>query len=95
MTSSSQDLNPSYGYLTWLNGKPSITLPGLAISFNIPLATDAPSDLYAAIGRNGQIIDIVPSMNLVLVRMGDTPDVKLVPTEFHNDIWKQMEKIVN
>lgn len=95
MTNSSQELNPSYGYLTWLNGKSSIVLPGLAISFNIPLAADAPDDLYAGLGKNGQIIDVVPSMGLVLIRMGESPDDRLVPTEFHNDIWKRMMNIVN
>jgi len=87
MRTSSQSLNPSYGYLWWLNGKSSIIYPILPTSFNQELAPNAPDDLYAAIGRNGQIIDIVPSENLVVVRVGEAPDNSLVPTEFHDDMW--------
>ena len=33
MISTSQELNKSYGYLWWLNGKSSFKLPGLQIDF--------------------------------------------------------------
>jgi CubicO group peptidase (beta-lactamase class C family) len=86
----SQNLNPSYGYLTWLNGQSAIILPGLPIAFNFSLAADAPSDLYAAMGKNGQYIDVVPSQNLVVIRMGEAPDNSLVPVQFHNDMWAKI-----
>ena len=94
MISSSQLLNPSYGYLTWLNGKSSIIFPGLAASFNIPLSADAPIDLYAAIGKDGQIIDVIPSKNLVVVRMGESPDNSLVPVNFHNEMWQKINAVM-
>jgi len=95
MTTSSQELNPSYGYLTWLNGKSSIILPGRPISFNQRLATDAPSDLFAAMGKNGQFIDVVPSKDIVVIRMGQTPENALVPVVFHNEMWKKINAVID
>ena len=95
MTSSSQDLNPAYGYLWWLNGQSSIVYPGLPTSFNTTLSPSAPDDLYAAIGKNGQIIDVIPSENMVVIRMGEAPDSSLVPTDFHNEMWEYLMETMN
>ena len=94
MVNSSQELNPAYGYLWWLNGESPVIMPGSTRSFNITLAPDGPSDLFAAMGKNGQFIDIVPSQNLVVIRMGEAPDDSLVPVLFHNEIWKKLGVIV-
>ncbi|PCE63135.1 serine hydrolase domain-containing protein [Sediminicola luteus] len=90
----SQSLNPSYGYLTWLNGQNTIRIPGFSIAFPGPLSPNAPSDLYAAMGKNGQFIDVVPSKGLVVVRMGMAPDDTLVPTDFHDDLWEKLSAII-
>ena len=95
MTSTSQDLNPAYGYLWWLNGQSSIVYPGLSTSFNTKLSPRAPDDLYAAIGKNGQIIDVIPSENMVVIRMGEAPDSSLVPTDFHNEMWGYLMETMN
>ena len=95
MTNSSQSLNPSYGYLTWLNGKGKMMAPGSQIVFNTSLAPNAPADMYAAMGKNGQLINVVPSMNLVMVRVGDVPgDNGEVPITFNNDIWLYLNKVI-
>jgi CubicO group peptidase (beta-lactamase class C family) len=90
MVNTSQQLNPSYGYLFWLNGKSSIILPGLPTSFNTSLAPNAPSDLFMAAGKNGQFIDVIPSSNMVVVRMGEAPDGSLVPAIFHDEMWEKI-----
>jgi CubicO group peptidase (beta-lactamase class C family) len=95
MTNTSQNLNPSYGYLWWLNGKPSIIYPGNPNSFSFSLAPDAPADMFAAMGKNGQFIDIIPSQNLVIVRMGEAPDNSLVPILFHNEMWVRINQVIN
>jgi CubicO group peptidase (beta-lactamase class C family) len=95
MTNSSQTLNPSYGYLFWLNGKSSIILPGFPNSFNQPLSDHAPADLFAGIGKNGQYLNIIPSREMVVIRMGDSPDVSPVPTVFHNQMWEKINKVIN
>jgi CubicO group peptidase (beta-lactamase class C family) len=94
MTTSSQSINNSYGYLTWLNGKSSFMLPSTQIVFNGFLCPDAPSDMYAALGKNGQIINVVPSQNLVFIRMGNMWTTSNVPNEFNNDIWKRLKLVI-
>jgi|SRR5690554_134679 len=95
MTNTSQSLNPSYGYLFWLNGKTSIVLPSFPGSFNQPLSQHAPIDLYAGIGKNGQYLTIVPSRDLVVIRMGEAPDTSLVPTVFHDEMWEKINALIN
>lgn len=95
MINSSQNLNPSYGYLWWLNGKESIIFPSLSNSFNTSLSSNAPDDLIAGIGKNGQFIEIVPSMNLVVIRMGEAPDESLVPISFHDEMWEKINLVIN
>lgn len=94
MTTSSQFLNKSYGYLTWLNGKEGFMLPSLLNVFNGFLCPDAPSDMYAALGKNGQIINVVPSQNLVVIRMGNMWTTSNVPNDFNNDIWKRLKLVM-
>jgi len=95
MTTSSQSLNPSYGYCTWLNGKSAIILPGNPNSFKVPLSKNAPSDLFAAMGKNGQFIVVVPSKNIVVIRMGEAPDGSLVPTVFHDKMWQKINAVID
>jgi len=57
-TQSSQDENPLYGYLFWLN----------TLGLQWP---DVPADAFAAMGRNYRRIYVVPSLDLVVVRLGD------------------------
>lgn len=94
MTTPSQNINLSYGYLTWLNGKDSYRIPQSQITFPGSLSPDAPADMFAAMGKNGQLINVVPSMNIVVVRMGDDPDTGLVPFLFQNDLWKKLNTII-
>ncbi len=94
MTTTSQDLNRSYGYLWWLNGKNSIVYPGVTFSIPVSLVPSAPADLFAAMGKNGQFIEVIPSLNIVVVRMGEAPDDKPVPISFHQEFWSQLGQII-
>jgi len=94
MVSPSQDINKSYGYLWWLNGKESFMIPSSQFVFPGPIAPEAPADMISAIGKNGQIINVVPSENLVMVRIGNAPDVNgLVGLEFNRQMWDYFNKI--
>jgi CubicO group peptidase (beta-lactamase class C family) len=93
MVTTSQELNPSYGYLWWLNGKTSTIFPGLATPISISIAPNAPADLIAAMGKNGQFIDVVPSLNLVVVRMGEAPEGSTVPIQFHDQMWQILKTV--
>ena len=94
MISTSQNMNLSYGYLTWLNGKASYMVPGSQIVFPGKMSTNAPDDMFAAMGKNGQLINVAPSRNLVVIRMGDVPDSSLVPFNFQNDLWEKLNAII-
>ena len=94
MTNSSQNLNSSYGYLWWLNGKSSFMVPTLQNVFPGQLFTDAPADMYAALGKDGQTINVVPSQNLVLIRMGEAPGTSSdVSITYNNNIWKKVNDL--
>ncbi len=93
MITPSQDINPSYGYLWWLNGQEKYRLPGSTLDFSGSIVPDAPSDMYAAIGINGQLIVVVPSENLVMIRIGENPDNSLVPINYINELWTEFEKV--
>lgn len=95
MKNSSQALNPSYGYLWWLNGKESYRAPGLQLSFNGPLIPNAPADTYAGLGKNDQKLYLVPGKDLVIVRMGeDSGDNLLGPTSYDNLLWEKISKVI-
>jgi CubicO group peptidase (beta-lactamase class C family) len=94
MISTSQNLNLSYGYLWWLNGKSSFMIPSLQTVFNGSISPNAPSDMFAAMGKNGQLINIVPSEKLVIVRMGDNPENSLVPFSYQNELWGRLKEII-
>jgi len=88
MTHSSQSINQGYGYLTWLNGTSNFMLPESQFVFPGMFAPNAPDDMYAAIGRDGQFICVVPSQNLVWIRMGENPDQLDVPILMANDVFE-------
>ncbi|MDH7444396.1 serine hydrolase domain-containing protein [Aquimarina sp. 2201CG14-23] len=96
MTTTSQDLNKSYGYLWWLNGKSSFRTPALETEFSGELIPDAPDDLIAGLGKNDQKLYVVPSQNLVIVRMGDDAGQTLLgPSGFDNELWIKINKLIN
>ncbi|SNR76971.1 CubicO group peptidase, beta-lactamase class C family [Maribacter sedimenticola] len=95
MTNTSQDLNLAYGYLYWLNGKESFKLPNSEDTFTGNLIPNAPAELYAALGKNDQKLYMVPSMDLVVVRMGGASDEELLgPSSFDNEIWGYIMDII-
>ena len=96
MSTTSQDLNKSYGYLWWLNGKESAMVPQSQLVFNTELMPNAPDDLYAGLGKNDQKLYIVPNQNLVVVRMGeDTGYQALGPSGFDDELWALLNKVMN
>lgn len=92
MTNSSQILNPSYGYLWWLNGKASYILPGNSPSIPGTLFPNAPSDLIAALGYADKKIYVVKSKDLVVIRHGMASNASVTPaaSSFDNELWKRL-----
>ena len=94
MLSSSQALNPSYGYLWWLNGKESHIRPNGPASFSGPIATEAPEDLVLAAGAQGQFIAISPEQNLIMIRQGQSDNPDLAALSIHNEIWGFLSQVI-
>lgn len=94
LSQSSQVLNRSYGYLTWLNGKSSYMLPQSQTICPGMLVPNAPADMYQAMGKNGQLLMVIPSEGLVIVRMGGAGDNSLVPFLLIRDIWERLGSVI-
>ncbi len=95
-TSTSQNINLSYGYLWWLNGKSSYHLPQSQLQFPGKLIPSAPDDMYCALGKNDQKIYVVPSRKIVIIRMGNAADnVNLALSDFDNVLWQKINAVIN
>jgi len=93
-TTTSQNINLSYGYLWWLNGKSSYHLPQSQLQFNGSLIPSGPNDMFMALGKNDQKIYIVPSKKMVIVRMGDAADgSNFALSGFDNELWMKINAI--
>ncbi len=96
--SSSQDLNPSYGYLWWLNGKAGYMLPGGQDAYPGPLVAAAPADMHAAMGAADQRLYVVPSRGLVVVRMGEASDPdnpSFAVSGFDAALWERIRAVID
>ena len=93
MTTPSQNLNLSYGYLTWLNGQSSYMVP--QSQFVIPgmMAPHAPPETYAALGKNGQIINVSPNENITWIRMGNGNN-ELINWTLLDDVWSKLQFVL-
>ncbi len=92
MTNTAQSYNLSYGYLWWLNGKASTMVPGFQTVFNTSLVPAAPADMYMALGKDDKKIYVIPSLDAVVVRLGDgAGTTTLGPSSFDNDLWAKLK----
>jgi CubicO group peptidase (beta-lactamase class C family) len=93
----SQPINPSYGYLWWLNGKSKFMIPGGQTVYPGALIPNAPADLYAAMGAEDQRIYVVPSKQLVIIRMGNASDPKnpsFALSGFDQALWEKINAVI-
>jgi hypothetical protein len=80
----------------WLNGKSTYRLPQTQFQFNGSLIPNAPIDMYCALGRDDQKIYIVPSKQLVIVRMGEPADeANFALSDFDNELWLRIAALTN
>jgi len=93
MINSSQGLNRAYGYLWWLNGKSSFKLRIDDNTYQGKLSSFYPDDTYFALGAQSQILVVIPSQNVIIVRMGNEDVDSLVPLSILDEIGKHFEKI--
>lgn len=95
--STSQNINPSYGYLWWLNGKSKYMVPGSQTVYPTALVPNAPADMYAAMGAEDQRIYVIPSKNMVVIRMGEASDPQnpnFALSGFDAALWDKINAVV-
>ena len=89
MLSPSQDLNPAYGYLWWLNGQDFSLAAGARARRNDgPIIPSAPDDLVAMQGALDRKLYLVPSLDLVVVRLGAAGSADGM--SFNNAFWSAL-----
>lgn len=95
MVNTSQSMNKSYGCLWWLNGKESYRTPASTDVFTGSLIPNAPNDLFAGLGANDQKLYVIPSLNMVVVRMGDSgSNNQLGPSGYDNLLWEKINAVI-
>ena len=80
-------LNGAFGYLFWLNGGKNIVWPDV---YGPDAGTEgpwpgAPSDTYAMVGMQNQRVWIIPSLDMVIVRMGQPGELD---ADTRNSVWQ-------
>ena len=85
--SKSQDLNEAYGYLWWLNNTTSFMTWDKDLSSG-NLLPKAPEETILALGWGNRILAIIPSEEIVLVRLGSFPN----DPHFNNNLWEYIQK---
>jgi CubicO group peptidase (beta-lactamase class C family) len=96
--STSQNINPSYGYFWWLNGKTSFMVPNSQTVYQGYLVPNAPTDMYSALGANDQKIYVIPSKKMVIIRMGNVADPDqptFALSGFDNALWEKINAVIH
>ncbi|MCC5953400.1 MAG: beta-lactamase family protein [Acidimicrobiia bacterium] len=69
----SQDLNPAYGHLWWLNRPGGIALEDVG-GHGDELAPDVDREMVAGVGLGGQVVAVFPEDGIVVTRMSTADD---------------------
>lgn len=92
---SSQSMNPAFGFLFWVNGQDDwmdVHQNNLRPGSFIPTA---PNDLVAARGDGDRRVYVVPSLNIVITRLGASAvfkDGKADYQFFDREFWRKLMK---
>jgi hypothetical protein len=69
-------------------------VPTSQFVFQGAYAPDAPADMFAGIGKNGQILSVSKSKGLVVVRMGNQVSGGEVTLQLCNSIWQKLNAVM-
>ena len=99
-TSPSTAHNRGYGYWWWLSGEnPTLDSVDLSEKPYGGLHPQAPGDAFCGAGLGSQMIEVIPSLDLVVVRMGtaphDRPGAWANPLELFSDLTEDGRQYVH
>jgi hypothetical protein len=64
------------------------------LQFSGSVIPSAPADMYMALGKNDQKIYIIPSKNMVVIRMGDAANtVNMALSDFDEMLWVKISAL--
>ena len=72
-------------------------VPGSQTVFQSALVPNAPLDMYAAMGAEDQRIYVIPSKNMVVIRMGDASDPEnpnFAVSGFDSALWDKINAVI-
>ena len=72
-------------------------VPGSQTVYPTALVPNAPADMYAAMGAEDQRIYVIPSKNMVIVRMGDASDPQnpnFALSGFDTALWDKINALI-
>ncbi|MCZ4408830.1 serine hydrolase [Cryomorphaceae bacterium 1068] len=94
LTTPSQLMNQSYGYLWWLNGQSNHMFPLDPVQYEGSMIPSGPDDMYMALGANDQKIYVVPSQGLVVTRQGDAAfGLEAAASAFDVELWELISNL--
>ena len=82
----SQNINEAYGYLWWLNNSKSHMTWDKGLSPG-KLLPNVPDETILALGAGDRVLAIIPSKELILVRLGSFPN----DSNFINNLWEYIQ----
>lgn len=98
MLETSQPMQKAYGYLWWLNGQAdylNLTPSDAADVIPGSIYPAMPDDAILARGHFDQRIEVIPSLDLIVIRQGgDTRLPELGPESFDNEFWTLLMKAI-
>lgn len=72
-------------------------IPGGQTVYSGSLVPNAPADMFAAMGAEDQRVYVVPSLNMVVVRMGDASDPlnpSFAVSGFDDELWAMINAVI-
>jgi hypothetical protein len=72
-------------------------VPGSQTMYPSTLIPNAPADMFAAMGAEDQRIYVIPSENMVVVRMGKSAEPlnpSFALSGFDNELWEKISSVI-
>ncbi len=98
-TSPSTSMNRGYGYYWWLNGEEPLLDSVTFHDKGRMMHEFAPHDAYCGVGLGSQFVEVIPSLDLIVVRLGTAPHDNLSgwadPVGLYEDLTTDGDQVLH